>query len=431
MKDDRPPLDPPDDEELRSAAALARALEGGSAEPDLPQAALEAAALLRLSAGAGKLSEERRAQIRRELVEELARAPKAASKPRRRLVLPPWLLLAFPLASAAALSLFVFVRSPEPTAQRYATTLADDGAALPRSAPGAGAGSSAPRASAITAPEKAEADSITGADSIASEESDDRLSRPAGGGLGRDGAASGASALTWRQSRSEADSPAPAKTGAPAAEAQRVAQGVAAAKPSAAKRRSAAEEEAAHEDQPRARDEARALASRAAGPSAAQDARTRRVDDGAHRALAGLSREVGARRTALLARVDDATLRRAHAEADAANGRAELERSQRNLIRTLDTIGVGLDATDVRLVRQDLYCRLAETALRLGEPRAALEWTRHGLDLDGPPTPFLAQLMALEGDAWAALGDDANAAASYMKALRVHEALLNESLDGR
>jgi predicted negative regulator of RcsB-dependent stress response len=82
-------------------------------------------------------------------------------------------------------------------------------------------------------------------------------------------------------------------------------------------------------------------------------------------------------------------------------------------------------------VRQDVYCRLAETALRLGEPRAALEWTRRGLDLDGPPTPFLAQLMALEGDAWAALGDDASAATSYMRALQVHEALLDESLDGR
>jgi len=77
-----------------------------------------------------------------------------------------------------------------------------------------------------------------------------------------------------------------------------------------------------------------------------------------------------------------------------------------------------------------LYCRLAETALRLGEPRTALDWTRRGIDLDGPPSPFLAQLMALEGDALAALGEPSSAAGSYMRALRVHEALLDESLDG-
>jgi hypothetical protein len=88
----------------------------------------------------------------------------------------------------------------------------------------------------------------------------------------------------------------------------------------------------------------------------------------------------------------------------------------------------GSDQT--RLVRQDLFCRLAETALRLGQPETALRWARQGLDLDGPPTPFLAQLSALEGQARDALGDRDGAAKSYMKALEVNEALLNESLDG-
>jgi predicted negative regulator of RcsB-dependent stress response len=141
--------------------------------------------------------------------------------------------------------------------------------------------------------------------------------------------------------------------------------------------------------------------------------------------------EARAWRTELLARLNDATLARVHGELDAAQSPDELARSQRGAQGLLETVGAGRSPNDARLIRQDLYCRLAETALRLGEPRAALEWARRGLDLDGPPTPFLAQLMALEGDAWAALGDDASAANSYMKALRTHETLLDESLDGR
>jgi predicted negative regulator of RcsB-dependent stress response len=120
-----------------------------------------------------------------------------------------------------------------------------------------------------------------------------------------------------------------------------------------------------------------------------------------------------------------------HRDIDVAQSPGELSRSQRAALDLLETLGPGVDPADARLIRQDLYCRLAETALRLGEPRAALEWARRGLDLNGAPTPFLAQLMALEGDAWAALGDDANAATSYMKALRAHEVMLDENLDGR
>jgi hypothetical protein len=138
-----------------------------------------------------------------------------------------------------------------------------------------------------------------------------------------------------------------------------------------------------------------------------------------------------AQRSELLGRLHDAELSRVHAELDRARTPGELTQSQRDLRARLESIGDDLSADDARHVRQDLFCRLAETALKLGEPRAALEWTRRGLDLDGPPTPFLAQLSALEGDAWAALGDDDSAARSYMEAIRVHDALLDESLDGR
>jgi hypothetical protein len=449
MKDDRPPLDPPDDEELRSAAALARALEGGSAEPDVPQAALEAAALLRLSAGAGRLAEERRAQIRRELIEELARAPKASREPRLRFTWPRWLLLAFPLAGAAALSLLVFVRNPEPTAQHHRTTLAGDDAVSPSRAGVEGAARPTAGAAANAVLEREEAaasdDSISTADSIASEQrgapraerAPEPLASPAPAAhVGRAAPSQPGEGVRTRyetsaetpapaakQSPSEADVGALRAQRAPAADQVPGTDGLAAARPSEKNSRRAAEPGAGHSEHDRGL--------RGAGPRPADESTARRVDDGARRALAAIDREVGARRAALLARVDDTRLRRTHAEADAASGRAELERSQRNLSQTLATLGDGLDPTDARLVRQDLYCRLAETALRLGEPRAALEWTRRGLDLDGPPSAFLAQLRALEGDAWAALGEGGNAAASYMKALRVHEALLDESLDGR
>src|SRR5688572_5785005 len=113
MKDDGPPIEPAEEEELRSAAALARALDGGPAEPDLPQAALETAALLRLSARAPSLSDERRAKIRRELLESL---PPVSKERRRRFVLPRWLVLGLPLAGTAALGVLVLARHPEPPA---------------------------------------------------------------------------------------------------------------------------------------------------------------------------------------------------------------------------------------------------------------------------------------------------------------------------
>src|SRR5688572_33039228 len=109
MSDERPPATGPDGEklageeeladeaELRSAAALARALEGGPADPALPEGALEAAALLRASAGGGRLTPERSARIRQELL--------AALPPRVRPRTSPWrfgLWLGLPLAGVAA-----------------------------------------------------------------------------------------------------------------------------------------------------------------------------------------------------------------------------------------------------------------------------------------------------------------------------------------
>jgi hypothetical protein len=175
----------------------------------------------------------------------------------------------------------------------------------------------------------------------------------------------------------------------------------------------------------------RSLAVRADGFSEPESPGAQLASSRSRGIVSGLGEEARRSHEQLLARLEDGSLTRVHGEVDAAAARGDFAGSERLLTSALDSLGAGLSNDDARLVRQDLFCRLAETALRLGQPRAALEWTRRGLELDGPPTPFLAQLIALGGDAWVALGDDAVAAKSYMEALRMHEAMLDESLGGR
>jgi hypothetical protein len=324
----RAPLDElderlPDDEELASAAALARALDGGRAEPELPEDALEAAALLRASAGTARLGERRRRELRDELLASLpARARRGARSAR-------WLLASLPVAGVAAACLLL-LREPA----------GDSASASKATSEQAQAPGSAPKVAATPRPSSAPS----------------------------------APALDDGQPRLAA-----AARSAPLAQAEGSAQ------------------------RPLAADARRAL--------------TRDIAHGASE----LRRD-------LLARANDGAMARAYAELDAARSRPALERSRRTLSELSNALEKRTD-DDGRLLRQDLYCRLAETALRLGEPQTALEWTRRGLELDGPPTPLLAQLEALEGDAWAALGDDERAARGYMRALTMHEKMLHEDLD--
>lgn len=281
---DGPPLDDAEPEEERAAAALSRALDGGSADADLPLAALEMAALLRYSADAGRLRDPRRAQIREELLSSLP----PASAPRSRLW--TWLGLGVPVACGATLLCALWLAT---TRERAEDTLA----------------ASEPEAAALA--------------------------------------------------RGETEAPLTEQ----------------------------------------------------------------------------LARAAEAYRAALVTRLGSARLEQAHRAGDAALrppevSRTELEHARELLSELAATPESHWSAADTRQVRQDVFCRLAETALRLGQPDAALDWTRQGLHLDGPPTPFLAQLSALEGQAKAALGDRLGAAQSYMQALKVNEAMLDESLDG-
>ena len=205
------------------------------------------------------------------------------------------------------------------------------------------------------------------------------------------------------EARGEAQATAPAAPAAPASKKAAVAPG----SPLAASQRGAASAEPG-------------------GAPAAQF-----LDDMRGTVIQDLARNGRELRRQLLARTSIPGLARAHAALDAAHAPAELEDARGLLTDLSRELGPGGVDPDGRLIRQDLYCRLAETALRLGEPQTALEWTRRGLALDGPPTPFLAQLQALEGDAFEALGDQDRAVRSYVKALAVHERLLDENLDGR
>jgi hypothetical protein len=335
MPDEPDELSPPDAEELASAAALARALDGGRAEPELPEDALQTAALLRASAAGARLGEHRQRELRNEL---LAALP-APARPR-----PRWASWFFPVLSlASATAAYLLMSRGEP--------------AQPVSADGATARSD--RREAVAAAHE-----------------------------------HGASAPAE-----------PSEPGAPRVAASRAAASRSAGQPAtAAARRSLAESE---------RSPAAPLA------------------DGSRQTLTrDIGRDASELRRELLARADDGSRARAYAQLDAARSRPAIERSQRTLVELSDALE-GRTDDEGRLIRQDLYCRLAETALRLGEPQTALEWARRGLALDGQPTPLLAQLEALGGDAWTALGDDEQAARSYMRALRMHETLLGEDLDGR
>jgi len=100
-----------DARELREAEALARALERGYAADDLPDDALQTAALIRYSKDGGALSEAREDAL---LEEVLAAADRAHPAPASRW---RWLFGALGLAAAAAL-LLILVRAPDssPTA---------------------------------------------------------------------------------------------------------------------------------------------------------------------------------------------------------------------------------------------------------------------------------------------------------------------------
>jgi hypothetical protein len=114
------PIDPMDDddpteEELREAEALARALDRGAGTSELPEDALETAALLRYANGEGELRDDRKKAI---LDEVLASAkPRAEEAAARAPAWTAWLKWLVPggVLAAAAVWAIVALRVAEPT----------------------------------------------------------------------------------------------------------------------------------------------------------------------------------------------------------------------------------------------------------------------------------------------------------------------------
>lgn len=103
----------PDPAELAQAEALAQALERGSGGEELPEDALEAAALLRYSLDGGELPRDREDAILSEVLEVADRARARRPEPRRR----PWWawLFGFAGAAGAAALILFFVLRPKPS----------------------------------------------------------------------------------------------------------------------------------------------------------------------------------------------------------------------------------------------------------------------------------------------------------------------------
>ena len=311
------PLDEPDEDELRAAEALGKALDGRSVGPHLPETALETASLLRFSGSQGQLNAARRAAIRDSLLTNLpTRAPRRTSR-------WGWLGLWIPAAIGTSLGLVFLVRS-----------LGDE-----------------PRAEPVAAESAAAAGSSSAASPPALSPADPVAMR-----------AEGVSKVDLaRSSRMRGDQ----VEIAPAPELAELAK-------------------------------------------AARDYRAEK-----------LSPPLGSE------------LEQIYAQIDAAASADELQRLEQSSAALVGgTSSLDWTEAESHVVRQDIFCRLAENALRLGQPERALEWARRGVDLDGPPNPLLAQLMAVEGRAQTSLGDRLGAAKSYLRALQMNETLLDEHLDG-
>lgn len=91
-------------------------------------------------------------------------------------------------------------------------------------------------------------------------------------------------------------------------------------------------------------------------------------------------------------------------------------------------VPAGATPEDARVVRQDLYGRLATLELGQSGAREAVTWATAGLDLGRSTDVFTSNLLIVRGRALEQLGDASSASRDYHDALVVTEALLDQSL---
>jgi hypothetical protein len=425
-----------DPEEAAAASALAQALEGRSATARVPDSALETAALLRYSGAAAELSDERRAVLRQQV---LASLPATSTRTRSsqtsstRSALWRWLGIGMPLAGAAAavwLVVGAFQHAAEPELARRADERAASATATARDEAEGSAAENSEAKSEAKSEENAEPEP----------EADEDEAAPSG-------------ALARRRAASNEDR-APMAKAAPGALASPSAAAPSAAAPSApsaagpALRAEASRVEASRAENSDSRGSGSigsgSIGSDSMGPGAVGSigsgaglgaAEAKRGGAPSAPSSERLQRSSQRFRARLLPRLADPRVDQTYAELDRAQTNADLRQAQTHLT-ALSSGPLGSNGntsgktSDADLLRQDIYCRLAEVALRLGQAKVALDWARRGLELPAPPNPFAARLWHVQGQARAALGDQDGAARSYMKAIEVNERLLDESLDG-
>jgi len=121
--------------------------------------------------------------------------------------------------------------------------------------------------------------------------------------------------------------------------------------------------------------------------------------------------------------------RDAHAQADALVRAGDPARAARVLEDfTARAVPAGIAAQDRRVVLQDTHDRLAELALKTGNPGRARDAATAGLALGEGRDAFTASLLTLRGHAEEALGRDVEAARDYEAAQKIAEALLEQAL---
>jgi predicted negative regulator of RcsB-dependent stress response len=116
------------------------------------------------------------------------------------------------------------------------------------------------------------------------------------------------------------------------------------------------------------------------------------------------------------------TIRAQHAEVDRLIDSGELEKAR-------SVLEAALGRPKQRVIRQDLYYRLAEVNLELSLPDRALAAADAGLALGRGADIFTANLLVSEGRALESLHRDREAAATYADALAIDEALLEKALE--
>lgn len=122
-------------------------------------------------------------------------------------------------------------------------------------------------------------------------------------------------------------------------------------------------------------------------------------------------------------------LERAHVALDDAETEAQREQALRALERAYAEIPASSEAA-ANWARQDVCARLADAALRAGDPQKALSWAEEGLLVSPRLNVARAELLRLKGDALEALGQKAKAAIALHEALKANQALMERALDG-